>query len=93
MPKENVKVVEKTEEITEVATEVVTESKFKGFMNKVGAGVKKHGKKIAGVALVAVAGAVGYVLGVKSNLDDCDYDVDYESQDIDANYSEVVDAE
>ena len=92
MAKKIVEVVENNE-VTEVATEVVKESKFKDVMTKVGTGIKKHGKKIAGVALVAVAGTVGYVLGVKSNLDDCDYDVEYQDEVVDANYSDVVDAE
>ena len=64
--------------------EEVKESKFKGFMNKAGAGIKKHGKKVAGVAALAAVGMIGYALGHKSGDNDSDYDItDYNSSPID----------
>lgn len=50
--------------------EVEEESKVKGFLAKLGTGVKKHGKKIAGVAIVGAAAVAGYVFGSRSNDDD-----------------------
>lgn len=67
--KDNVKVEENE------TNEVEKEAKVKGFLTKVGAGAKKHGKKIAGVAIVGAAAVVGYVLGSKPDddeyFDDC----------------------
>lgn len=50
--------------------EVKEESKVKGFIAKLGTGVKKHGKKIAGVAIVGAAAVAGYVFGSRSDDDD-----------------------
>lgn len=54
----NVKIAENEEE--------VKESKFKEFASKVGAGIKKHGKKVAAVAAIGTIGVIGYVLLKKS---------------------------
>ena len=50
--------------------EVKEESKVKGFIAKLRTGVKKHGKKIAGVAIVGAAAVAGYVFGSRSDDDD-----------------------
>lgn len=75
------------EETTEVAE--VKESKVKGFVSKVGNGVKKHGKKIvAGVTIVGL-GLAAYALGKKSVDVDCDNDCCGEDDTIDVEYSEI----
>lgn len=57
------------------ATEEVKESKVKSFGSKVWNGTKKHGKKIAGVIALVIAGGIGYAVGAKSKDDDYDYEV------------------
>lgn len=82
------------EETTEVTNEVVTteekkESKAKGFISKVGAGVKKHGKKALIVLGVGALGAAAFVLGKRSGNGDSD-DSDYDEDDVvEVEYSEV----
>ena len=67
-----------------IEVEVQEESKSKKFFDKVGAGFKKHGKKVAGVAALGVVGLVAYLLGKNSNEDffyDEIYDEDLETED------------
>ena len=59
--------MEELEEVCEPEEEVK-----EGLLTKVKNGFKKHGKKVAVGAAVAVAGVVGYMLGSKS-----EYDSDY----------------
>lgn len=85
----NIEVVEN--ENTEVAE--VKESKMKGFVTKVGKGVKKHGKKIvAGVAIGAL-GLAAYALGARSKNEDSDDCCYGEDDAIDVEYSEVEETE
>lgn len=65
----------KAVEAVEVDVEETKESKFKTAMVKVGAGVKKHWKKIAAGAVVA-AGAVGLICYNKGKESDEDFDDD-----------------
>ena len=75
MSEEIKKVVETEEVVSDAEVEKVCESKAKGFISKVGAGFKKHGKKIAAGAVVLGIGAVGFALGKKrSGCDDCDFE-------------------
>ena len=74
------------EETTEVAE--VKESKVKGFMSKVGAGVKKHGKKVVAGVAIAGLGLAAYALGTRSKNADC-ADCCGEDDAIDVEYSEV----
>ena len=69
-------VVEETVEkpVEETAVEVVEESKLKTTLANVGAGIKKHGKKIAVAVGVAAVGLIGVALAKKSGGDDYDYD-------------------
>lgn len=62
--------IEETEEVVEVAQE----SSAKKFFDKAYAGFKKHGKKIAGAAIIGAVGLAGYVLGKKSSGSDDYYD-------------------
>lgn len=75
---ENTKVIEATE---------VKENKFKAMTKKIGAGVKKHGKKVAGLAALAGVGILGYILGSKNSSSDeyvdDEIDPDEESVEID----------
>lgn len=65
--------------------EEVKESKIKGFASKVGAGIKKHGKKIAvGTAIVGGALVLAALKGRNAN---CGYESD-EDEAIDVEYSE-----
>lgn len=66
--------MEKLEETCEVV-EVEKES----LLSKAKNGLKKHGKKVAVGAAVAVAGVVGYLLGSKSE-DDYEYIDSYEPE-------------
>ena len=64
----------------------VKENKFKAMAKKVGTGVKKHGKKVAGLAALAGVGILGYILGSKNSSSDEYVDeesVDEESVEID----------
>lgn len=85
----------KFEEVdAEETTEKVKESKFKGFMTKAGAGIKKHGKKVAGVAALAAVGVIGYALGHKTGDHDSDYgygESDSSDNVIDFPESDIVD--
>ena len=77
----------KNVEFEEVETEEVMESKIKGFVNKIGTGLKKHGKKVAVIAAGVAIGFVGYALGSKHKSGDSDtiegdyYEVDADSSD------------
>lgn len=84
MAKKNEAVVEETvveetvdEVVEETAVEVVEESKLKTGLAKVGAGIKKHGKKIAVAVGVAAVGLIGVALAKKSGGDGYD-DIDLE---------------
>lgn len=59
----------KAVETVEVDVEETKESKFKTAMSKVGAGVKKHWKKIAAGAVVAAVGLICYNKGKESDED------------------------
>lgn len=59
----------KAVETVEVDVEETKESKFKTAMSKVGAGVKKHWKKIAAGAVVAAVGLICYNKGKGSDED------------------------
>ena len=76
----------KNEEVIEMTAdevvEEVNESKLKGFGSKVMAFGKKHGKKVAGVAAIVAASAIGYALGHKSGEGDSDYDDFLEEVDV-----------
>lgn len=55
----------------------VTEKEAKtGFISKVGAEIKKHGKTIAGIAAVGLVGLVGFAIGRKSTDEVYDSEVD-----------------
>ena len=55
----------------------VTEKEAKtGFISKVGAGIKKHGKTIAGIAVVGLGALVGFAIGRKSTNEVSDSDID-----------------
>lgn len=77
--KEEIYEIEENEEF-----EVRVEEPKKGFLSKLGTGVKKHGKKIVVGAIVAGAAVAGFVLGQKKAAkgdsgEDEDYcDFDYE---------------
>lgn len=78
-------IIEEVKEINEEVVEV-KESKLKGFVQKAGAGIKKHGKKIVvGTTLLGV-GLLGYALGNKTDGGD-----DTECEIIDG--SKIVDYE
>ena len=66
MKKEDVKEEVTMEELEEVCE---MEEVKEGLLSKVKTGLKKHGKKVAVTAAVAVAGVVGYMLGSKSDDD------------------------
>ena len=83
------KKVENIEEVMDVeyedTTEVVETPEKKGLLSKIGAGVKKHGPKIAAVAIPAVAGFIlGTVLRKKADEEgEYDYvDGDWEFTDL-----------
>ena len=84
-------VVEETVETTDTeSTNVIVEAEPK-FYEKALAGIQKHGKKIAGAALLAGLGIVAYALGKKAGSDDdYDYDYDYDSMTIDFGGSDDV---
>lgn len=90
--KNNVELAEDMKDNEEFVEEV-EESKFKGFINKAGAGIKKHGKKVAGVAALVAIGAIGYALGHKTgDHDDSDYIYGGDdSETIDIPESNIVD--
>lgn len=48
-------------------TVVVEEETKESFVAKAKAGIKKHGKKIAAVAVVGTVGLIGYALGSRNN--------------------------
>ena len=54
----------------------VTVEAKEGFGTKFKNGFKKHGKKIAVIAVTLAAGAAGYVLGKKLGCNNDDYDYD-----------------
>lgn len=69
------------------AAEGKKESKVKGFVSKVGAGVKKHGGKVLGVLAVGAIGVAAYAIGKRSG------NMDSESADYDEDDDDVVDVE
>ena len=79
---------EAKEEVVEVVDDVCEEKKT-GIFSKVKNGIKKHGKKVAAVAILGTVGLIGYKLGSRSGDDTNVYYCD----DIiaDADYSEVND--
>lgn len=62
---------ETNENFDEEVVDVEEETK-EGFVTKAKAGIKKHGKKIAAVAVVGAVGLIGYALGSKSKIVDSD---------------------
>lgn len=73
---ENVETVKKTVEVQETK-----ESKIKAAASKIGAGFKKHWKKVAvGTAAVAV-GLICYEKKRKANRDDEDLDIEVDLSD------------
>ena len=52
--------------------EFIEEEKSEGLLTKAAKGLKKHGKKIAAVAVVGAVGLIGYALGSKSKIVDSD---------------------
>ena len=68
MKKEEIK-EEVKEEVTEAKEVTVIEEEKESFLIKAKNGLKKHGKKVAVGAAVAVAGVVGYMLGSKTEGD------------------------
>lgn len=81
MKKENVNEEVTMEELEEVCE---VEEVKEGLLTKAKNGFKKHGKKVAVGAAVAVAGVVGYMLGSKS---------EYDSEYIDSYEPELLDSE
>ena len=79
MKKEDVKEEVTMEELEEICEEEVKE----GLLSKVKTGFKKHGKKVAVTAAVAVAGVIGYMLGSKSD-DDYEYIDSYDPELLEA---------
>lgn len=59
---------ENTEEV--VDAEGVKEVEAEKFVDKVKTGLKKHGKKIAAVAIVGAVGVIGYAIGHKVKPDE-----------------------
>ena len=75
--------MEELEEVCEPEEEVK-----EGLLTKVKNGFKKHGKKVAVGAAVAVAGVVGYMLGSKSECDS-DYIDSYDPELLEADSDSV----
>jgi hypothetical protein len=74
-----------TVENTTTEAPVVEETKV-GLGSKIKAGVKKHGKKVAGIAVGIGVGVLGYALGSKfghggHDEDDEDVAYDYAAED------------
>lgn len=69
------KINEEVKAVETVEVEEKKESKFKTTMSKVGAGVKKHWKKIAVGAAIATVGLICYNKG-KGSDEDFDDDLD-----------------
>ena len=79
---ENIEVVETTE---------VKENKFKAMTKMIGAGVKKHGKKVAGLAALAGVGILGYILGSKNSSSDeyVDDEIDSDEESVEIDDEEI----
>lgn len=60
---------EEMKETIDAETKDVEET-TEGFVAKAKAGIKKHGKTIATVAVVGAVGLIGYTLGSKTNIVD-----------------------
>ena len=70
-------------EETDVVETTVKENKAKGFIAKVGNGLKKHGKKVAVVAVGAAIGFIGYAFGSKHKADNpCEFDCEISDSDV-----------
>lgn len=61
-------------------TEEIEEAKPKGFMSKVASGIKKHGKKIAIGAGIAV---LGFMIGKHLSKSQEEYDSDFDDDESD----------
>lgn len=94
---ETVQVVENNEEV--IVTNDTPNTSKKGFMSKVKNVGKKHGKKALAVALIGVAGVVGYALGQRVDEDaeldviDVDYTEVEEIEDVSSDYAEESNTE
>ena len=85
---EDIKETEVKEEVIEVVDDTCEEEKT-GIFSKAKNGVKKHGKKIAALAVLGTVGLIGYALGSKSSNNASDeYDDDIVA---DLDYSEFDD--
>lgn len=69
----------------EITEEVKKESKVKGFVGKVGSGIKRNWKTIA---VGAGALMVGVMLGSRKNHDEEDYEETYEESESETEESE-----
>lgn len=70
---------ETNNEVIENAEVTEVEAKT-GLMSKIVAGIKKHGKTIAGIASVGLVGLVGFAIGRKSA--DNAYDSEIDDSDV-----------
>lgn len=84
----NTNIEETTEVTNEVATVEKKESKVKGALSKVGAGVKKHGGKVVGALLVGGLAVAAFALGKKTKCEDSDESGYDEGDVVDVEYSE-----
>lgn len=85
---EDIKETEVKEEVVEVVDDTCEEEKT-GIFSKVKNGIKKHGKKVAAVAILGTVGLIGYKLGSKSGDDTID---DYDDDVVaDVDFTEVTD--
>lgn len=78
--------VETEETIEEEEIIVSEEKKAKGSLAKIGAGIKKYGKKVAVGVTIGAVGIIAYGLGKKSGGSSDDYSDD---SIVDVDYSEV----